>query len=130
MAGRPYSERLLHAFGEAIWTSYTVPAGYRAVVKSVVLVNNSGAAAQIGVFMAGRPFYIAVLQAYSAAASPAMTVAVYSGESLDAYTDLLTTVVTVGGFVFEDPTGAEAPPGTTARTRRPPPRIQPWDDQG
>ena len=111
VSARPYSERLLFANTPAAWTSWTVPAGMRAVIKSVVLTNNSGILAQIGVFAVGAPLYLAVLQAASAHASPTMTLPLYAGESIDAYTQDQFTSVWVGGFLFEDTSGRAAPPG-------------------
>lgn len=108
MASTVYSVRFLQVHAPDGWHVYTVPAGFRAVVRSITCV----------VYGTGTPVYqVYVATTYILNVSvPAndtrvfdMRQVVYAGEALGASVTLATAHLSVTGYLFADPAGGKAP---------------------
>lgn len=105
MARSIYSERFLAAYGpNNIWT-YAVPAGKRAVIRSIVLSSNGGSTGQVWVAGAGRFFLQRVLPAQVQTVSEDVRIVLYGGEGIELYVAAAGHYVWVCGYLFDDPGG-------------------------
>jgi hypothetical protein len=114
VAGWPvYSHRLLMQATPATWKLWTVPAGYRAVVKSLVVVNGTDTAGKGAQVRLGSGWML--LHNLAARTTVALTAATvcYGGEVLQAWVDIQGITVIVSGYLFADPEHATGPPGVT-----------------
>lgn len=110
---RPYTERFFHITGAAVTATYTVPAGMRAVVRNVLLVNRNAAANSAFLWIPPGNFWVyqSSIPASGGFVSFETRVALYGGESISGNWSLASGFMTVSGYLFEDPTGAGGPPG-------------------
>jgi hypothetical protein len=97
-----YSERFLLQHGAAGVSYYTVPAGQRAVVKSIVARNYTATPANVFFYLAGYMVWFAVLQANSSTSLNNTMMVAYSGESLQLQTDGTNTNAQVSGFLLRN----------------------------
>lgn len=92
------------AFGGATTTrSYTVPAGKRAVVKSISAVNNLGSSASAALQVGGVYAWYVTLPAATSSTSFETRQVAYAGETILCTTTGQDTRVHVAGFLFDDP---------------------------
>lgn len=89
--------------------TYTVPAGERAVVKAVDLVNSAAAAGNVQVAVGGVTVVYRVFQAGEREGHSVMTVVAYGGQEIQAYASVAGIRISVAGYLFEDVQGAEDP---------------------
>jgi hypothetical protein len=108
-----HSERFVYSETPAVLKTWTVPIGMRAVVKSVALVNNQTTTAA-GIFVAahGITLYYKLFQEFGQAVQLSMHQVVYGGETVSCQVGASSQWVMVSGFLFEDPSEANKPPGT------------------
>jgi hypothetical protein len=82
VAGRPYSERFLHVLGAGYSPIYTVPQGQRAILKSIVSFNPSGAAGQVVLELKGSLVWSVPVPGGQGGVSPPFMLVVYAGETV------------------------------------------------
>lgn len=110
MAPRPWSERFLLMTVPATWVSYTVPAGYRAVVRSITCVS-AGTGALVQVAAAGGNLLYHVFQAGETTRNYDLRAVLYQHEAIMAYVSPLNTHAYISGYLFEDASGLTSAPG-------------------
>jgi hypothetical protein len=111
---RVYSRRFLAAVGPTLIWAYQVPAGYRAVVRSILSTNDGATGGAVWVALAGRFAWRAAYPAAVGNHAVETYQVVYGGENIEAYVEAAGSSVLVSGFIFEDPTG---PLGPSAEVR-------------
>lgn len=107
MSGRAYSTRLMQTFGTGSW-SWTVPAGRRAVLRSINMVNTHSGEGWTLIHAAGAYVYYRVLPGSAAVTPVDCRVVLYEGEVLGIQTDGVACSVTLSGFLFTDVEGPDA----------------------
>jgi len=120
-----YSERFLAHQGVAGSFSYAVPAGYRAVVRWLHIVNYGAAAAVVAVPIAGVTVYQRTFPAAEASVALELMAVAYAGQTIGAYVAADGFAVTVSGYLLLDPTGRTAPPPGAAGKPVDPPETVP-----
>ena len=95
----------MQVFTSGVWVYWTVPSGKRAVLKSVLVVNGHDTISQGGSVRIGTGFLILSAPAPKSTANIACTIALYAGETLSAFTNGSTSYLSLGGFLFDDPSG-------------------------
>lgn len=128
MAWPVYSEVLLvKALGAGeVWTSWSVPVGKRAVIKSVTMTQWSTDAAQVtvragGVYVCVHDFPAAVGQFVFST-----MVVVYGGQAIDAFHTRSNVHTLICGYLFDDPSHAVGPPAGVQQLPAPPADPPPW----
>lgn len=101
MAG-VYSVRFFVAAGSGIVTSYTVPAGRVAVVRSVVATSTVGAAAFAWLYIGPTPIYYLSFPEPGSARAVEMRQVVNAGEAVRVYTSAPELFVAVSGYLFSN----------------------------
>jgi hypothetical protein len=104
--GPTYSTRfMVHAALEAEPQSlnYVVPAGKRAVIKSVVAFNGGAAAALVSLRLAGSWVWSASVPGGSNGVSADLFMVAYAGESLELYLGAPNMGGTCSGYLLMDP---------------------------
>ncbi len=122
MAAPTYSERFTHG-NVAATVTYTVPAGYRAVVRSVSGVNARNDATGYVVVMVGGIRCVQRYPAVGESLALEMRQVCYAGETITQITSLTNIDVAVSGYLLKDPSGAKGPPG--GMTVRELPEVRP-----
>lgn len=118
MAGwSTYSETFVRAFVPGGWTSYTVPSGMRAVVRSFVYLNNAVDPATVYLRINGHLVWFDASQAPRSSRSIDLRAVAYNGWHIDAYVNPAEVYATVSGFLFHDAQGAQGAPGDIAWTQ-------------
>ena len=97
-----YSTRLGRSGDAGVSVRYTVPAGHRAVIKSIVAAAVIAAPAQDQLGAAGQLLYIRTFQATPASLVESITAVVYAGETIDCWVEKTDMWLTVSGFLFND----------------------------
>ena len=114
-----YSERLVIAETEGVVTNWTVPAGKRASLQSVVAANNSPAARSVYLLLRGEVVWSHVIPANEGVTLRFMLVA-YAGEVVGAlFLGSSEMGIAVSGFLFDDELGRDDE--AMATTEGPPP---------
>jgi len=106
-----YTHRFLHVLTPNVWVYWTVPTGKRAVIKSILVVNGHDTISQGGQVKIGNGWVCISNPAPKSTVNIALTIAAYHGEVLSAFAVGSTSYIAVGGFLFDDPTGAVGPGG-------------------
>jgi hypothetical protein len=106
----PYSETFLKTVAANEWRIYTVPEGMRAVLRSITVTNPTGNAAVLQVLVAGVLFWHAELPVAKGSYTWEVRSTAYGGEAFAAYQTHPGMSVTLAGFIFNDPSGANGPP--------------------
>jgi len=98
-----YSERLVASVDGGHWVQFLVPAGRRAIVKSVSASNWGPSTSRVHVQAGG--FYVMIADFPAAIASKALDVmaVAYAGEAVALYIDGPQCHAQVAGWVLEDP---------------------------
>lgn len=110
-----YSERFVTARGPNILTQWVVPAGRRAVVKSIVAVNAGSSPHLWQMFLAGSYAFGDTLPGPDLGRTYAVMQVLYGGQSLGIWTTHIDIAVSVSGYLFDDPNGPDAVPGDVTR---------------
>jgi hypothetical protein len=108
---RVYTERFLIAAGANIHTRWTCPAAKRAVVTSFLAGSDAAGGGAAQVYVAGRFAGTVGVTGANQTLGIQCRVALYQHEQLDVYTLNSSLAVTVGGYLFDDQSGAVGPPG-------------------
>lgn len=103
MAGKPYSERFVTFPGGGYSATYTVPAGTRIVLKSVVGFNGTGSAAQVVLVLNGNNIWSVSVPGSSGGVSPPFMLPLYAGERLQLYAGVVGLYCAVSGYRLVDP---------------------------
>jgi hypothetical protein len=120
-----YTERLLAASVTGVWVTWTVPAGKRAIVKSVAAMVSAGAPGKVHVTAA--TVYIAAFTIPDLYRSQTLDLlaVVYAGEELRAYNEAPAGYMLVSGWLLDDPVGrATSDLEPTQRPELPPPGAE------
>lgn len=104
---RIYSERFLVRGGPAVGDPFIVPAGHRAVIRSVIFTNSGGAAGSAFLRVAGSHVMWSALPAAVIVQCFDVRIPVYEGETIHAGVSSGACLATVSGFLFDD-TGASS----------------------
>lgn len=95
-----YSETFVRTTALGVWTVYTVPAGMRAVVKSVLIINSSGSTGQAYVKVGGIYVMSVQFQASDRARLQEMMAVAYAGQKVEVNLRDFAIDATVSGFLF------------------------------
>jgi hypothetical protein len=123
-----YTHRFLVVNIPAAWSYWTVPAGMRAVVKSVTIVNGGTSSTDGAQLRVGSTFLALHNPAAKTTAVLAMTQVAYGGEVLSGWVTGPSTFMSVSGFLFEDPAAAVSAPGDAGVIRRPENKPAGWSE--
>ena len=105
-----YTERLLATAVPRTWVTATVPAGKRAIIKSVAAINSStGAMVAHVTTVSNYVVALSVPDLYNTHAVDLLAVA-YGGEEIRGYIDAQSGFLLVTGWLLDDPSGARASP--------------------
>lgn len=118
-----YSERFLSSNPGGITVFYTVPAARRAVIRSIVIANRGGTTTVVQVGYADTVLVQFTVQVGQAPIVVDCRVPVYAGEVMFVYTSNAGSHATVGGYLFDDTTGARGPGPPSATKPSPEPPI-------
>jgi hypothetical protein len=91
------------ATGDSVQTTYTVPAGYRAVVRSVVGTNENTAGGRFYLYLQGFVGYVHVFPAANSGVSIAMHQVTMAGQQIKCLTIGVDLHVHVSGYLLRDP---------------------------
>lgn len=110
MAWPVYTERFVAATTLNAWTSYTVPAGKRAIVMSVIAGNANANSASV--YAQAGPAYLmyAVVPGHGTLSYTELRLAIYPGEQISAQRSSVDQTVVVGGYLFNVAPGKDLPP--------------------
>jgi hypothetical protein len=97
-----YTYRFIFTSNSGQWVYWTVPAGYRAVLRSLSLVNTDASTRRCIVSVAGKYIYFSDVQAAGTTRSVDLRMAVYQGEQMGAYTESAAMPVQLTGYLFRD----------------------------
>jgi len=100
-----YSTRFIRTSVATTWMTYTVPAGKRAVVKSISASNSTAAAGTAYVNVAGTAVMNVALQAKIYSEALAMAHVAYAGETISGYLSGPNMSLVVSGYLLDDPGG-------------------------
>jgi hypothetical protein len=124
-AGNVYTERFLRVTAANVWFQYQVPAAHRAVVTCIAAFNSTAGVPGIcACVVAGVAIYHRKPGADSTDVV-ALRIAAYQGEIVQAVCTAAGLGITVGGYLFEDLTGATAAPGEISLERLETPTLLP-----
>ena len=102
MPGGVYTQRFVFANGTNLL--FAVPAGYRAIVRSLNVYQGAGATGGAAFFVNSIPV-AQLLPGEFKSASQEMRVPAYAGETLFVQTFSAASVAVLAGFIFEDHDG-------------------------
>lgn len=103
MAGAVFTTRFVIANTPNVWVTYTVPAGYRAVLRNVVGRNGNAAQQECKVHVAGYVCWDRVLPALTGFEAFETRVVAYAGEQIAGWVPVSGAVVIASGYLFADP---------------------------
>ena len=99
-APAPYSTRFVGASGQTL--AFIVPAGYRAVVKSVVAANWDTVSRNVAVTVAGLQVVWSALPVGPSDKATECHVVAYAGERIDAGVSGTKTAVICSGYLLQE----------------------------
>lgn len=100
MAGRPYSERFVIAAGAGYSPLFTVPVGQRAILKSIVSYNPSGASGQVVLELKGSLVWSVPVPGGQGGVSPAFMLVLYAGETMRLYNGAVGQYSAASGYLL------------------------------
>lgn len=119
-----YSETFLRITLAGTIIGYTVPAGHRAVVRSVLAVQGGTLPGQALIWIAGvNTCTIPLPGTYKTENVDCRAVA-YAGQKIEGYSTASGINLTISGYLFEDVTGATRAPGELSAERAADPRAR------
>lgn len=101
MAGRPYSERFVGHWAAGPSPVYTVPAGKRAVIKSVVASNNNTAAGVIGIVINGNQVWNLSVPGSGGQTVGGIMLVLYAGETIASEHQFQYMFSAISGFLLD-----------------------------
>jgi len=102
-----YSERLLSTPGHTGWVIWTIPAGHRAVVKHLALVNYGEADVYVQLAIAGEAFFGKDVPGPTDGLQQGGMWVGYGGETIGIYCAGPGCGVGIYGYLFADNSGSE-----------------------
>jgi hypothetical protein len=117
-SGPIWSERFFYSEVSQVWKGVSVPEDYRAVIKCVTFVNNTGTAALAFLKVHGVLVIDDSIPAASSLIRTGLHIPVYERESMEAFFYFATGACSVSGFLFKD-AGARVTFPPTASHRAP-----------
>jgi len=106
-----YSERLVLSSVSDVWADYTVPAGKRAVVRSIVALSGATTPGAVGVVVGPADVLWHTFQATNVTQLWDMRQVAYAGEVISCVITAGAASVVVAGYLFEDASSASSAPG-------------------
>ena len=100
----PYTQRFLAFAGPGGALEYTVPAGYRIVIRAFTVHNSGGTTDSCALWLLGAPVY-SLKPGPDAGAAVATHIVAYSGEVVTVTWTANAMAGTVSGYIFADPAG-------------------------
>lgn len=127
-----YSTRFMQAFGDGVETTYTVPAGRRAVLRHLVARNDNGTAAFVWLRLANVWIYLHAFPVGITSVSVPLMAVAYGGEKVVLYTKTAQTAASLSGYLFSEVAGQADDPAPVTRERVLEPTLLPegWDAVG
>lgn len=110
MASGLYSTQFCKLAGAGQSLAYIVPAGYRAVVRSIVTSTNQAGASNAWVYLGATLIAAFSIPAPNVHQALDLRQVAYAGEQLGFVTGGAGVFLAVSGYLLRDPTGAQAPP--------------------
>jgi len=104
-----YSERLLLASTNGVWSAYVVPSAKRAVVMTVAAANAGTATAQALVAVGGWTVFSRSVPVGASVLDTSMRLVAYAGERIEGRPSGAGCAIIAAGFLFDDVAGARAP---------------------
>lgn len=119
-----YSERLVVVSAEG-WSSWTVPLGHRAVVRTATSATYVTAAAAVEIWIAGAPQLLFSHQVLKSSRVFDVRLVAYGGEAVQIFQSAIDVITALHGYIFKDDSQrmgpltppddpASVPPGWTA----------------
>ncbi len=102
--GKPYTQRFILFGGGGGQAAYTVPPGYRAVVRSFTTYNSGTTLNSCALWLGGHPV-VALTPGANSGAAIACHIVAYGGEDLTVTYDPSSSSGSVAGYIFVDPEG-------------------------
>lgn len=103
-----YTVRFIASVAAGVQVTYTVPAGYRAVVTSVTSTNATSATHAVEVRVGGIYVFSQDVLAFKSAAMTGMRVVAYAGETIQLYHQAAGQHSHVNGYLFAESGFAQA----------------------
>lgn len=117
-----HSTRLCSVYGQQAAT-FTCPAGYRAVLKSVAAYNGGSTLQSLWVTLVGLDLYRFDIQALGTATVPNVMAVFYEGETLRLTSGGSAIAAQASGFLLVEPEGALRGPPEVVREPAAPPYV-------
>lgn len=105
MPARPFTQRFLHVHGGPQWAYYTVPVGYRAVVRSIFAWVGAPNDGGVAVFVHQAQLFTFISPAADRSTSLEARVVAYGLETIAVSTWGTNCAAQVAGYIFVDTTG-------------------------
>lgn len=102
MPPRSYSERIAYTEVPLVWAGVEIPDGYRAVIKTIIAVNNTAAQAQVLVSAHGILVMSDGIPAASSLSRSGLHIVLYERETVRMYQYASNGAVSVHGYLFVD----------------------------
>jgi hypothetical protein len=106
VAKAPYSVRFLQTRGANKSVTYTVPSGYRAVVRCISAVNFSTTESNYALFVAGTAVVFWLSRTAFSTDRADLRIVAYAGEQLKITIEGPDIAVHMSGYLLEDPPAA------------------------
>jgi hypothetical protein len=110
LASGLYSTQFAKLAGPGTSLAYVVPAGYRAVVRSIIASTNATGASNAWVYLGATVIAAFSIPAPNVHQTLDLRQVAYAGEQLGFVTGGASVFLAVSGYLLRDPTGAQAPP--------------------
>lgn len=114
-----YTERFFLVFDSTLTWNWTVPAGQRAVITTVLITPSSAAATTGWVLIGGKQAVKAQVQAGLGSFNVATRLAVYGGEVIGVLMNQSSASIVVGGYLFSNAAAAGDDPPATIESEPP-----------
>lgn len=115
VSGTPYTETFLRVIATATNVSWNCPIGKRAVVTSIVAVNAGSNPGSVHVTIAGVYVLVASFQVGEVRQPYQLRCVCYGGQAILVHHTAAGLHSQVTGYLFEDLTLANGPPGAVVR---------------
>lgn len=127
MAASSYSTRFIHNTAQG-FVRWTVPAGHRAVLKSILGYNGTSAVANIVLELKRQNIWFVAVPGFSGAASAPFMLPVYAGEEVGIYNQVVGVQSALSGYLFVDAGGGAIAGALPGQGGEGDPRPMPADD--
>lgn len=117
MAQRPWSTRFVRSGPAGIKVSYSVPPGYRAVIKSVIFATTDGGGGVATAECAGALICIWTAPGPNTQLAASMSQVAYAGELISVFVSKSNMWASAAGYLLQDAAPGEGPQGDLSYER-------------